>query len=70
MSPCMIRQIWALIEESQPNTLLSLDDNSLVSWIMGEIESGPQLNSQEEVDIYSHYVRSRLPLIRDVVAAR
>ncbi|MGK7891299.1 MAG: hypothetical protein AB4042_18370 [Leptolyngbyaceae cyanobacterium] len=69
MSPCMIRQVWMLIEKSQPNTLLSLDDNGLVSWIISGIESGRLLNSQE-VDLYSRYIRSRLPLIRDMVAAR
>ncbi|NEQ95509.1 MAG: hypothetical protein F6K30_02040 [Cyanothece sp. SIO2G6] len=69
MSPRMIRQVWTLIENSQPNTLLSLDDNSLVSWIINQMESGRLLNSQE-VDLYSGYIRSRLPLIRDMVAAR
>ncbi|MEB3229802.1 MAG: hypothetical protein VKJ64_02245 [Leptolyngbyaceae bacterium] len=69
MSPRMIRQVWTLIEKSQPHTLLSLDDNSLVSWIISEMESGRLLNSQE-VDLYSRYIRSRLPLIRDMVAAR
>lgn len=69
MSPRMIRQIWTLIEKSHSTTLLSLDDNSLVSWIIAEIESGRLLNSHE-VDLYSSYIRSRLPLIRDVVAAR
>ena len=69
MTPRMIRQIWTLIEETQSSTLLNLDDNGLVSWIVSEVESEQSLNRQE-VDRYSHYIRSRLPLIRDVVEAR
>ena len=69
MTPRMIRQIWELIEETQSSTLLTLDDNSLVTWIVSEVDAESPLNRQEE-DTYSHYVRSRLPLIRDVVEAR
>ncbi|MEM9214607.1 MAG: hypothetical protein AAGD25_09695 [Cyanobacteria bacterium P01_F01_bin.150] len=69
MTPRMIRQIWELIEETQSSMLLNLDDNSLVTWIVSEVDSTHPLNHQE-TDTYSHYVRSRLPLIRDVVDAR
>lgn len=69
MTPRMIREIWELIEETQSSTLLTLDDNSLVTWIVSEMDSTHPLDRQE-ADTYSHYVRSRLPLIRDVVDAR
>jgi len=69
MTPCMMRQLWTLIEDSQPSTLLTLDDNGLVMWIMNEMETDLSFD-RREADVYSQYIRTRLPLIRDIVAAR
>ncbi|NET11155.1 MAG: hypothetical protein F6K09_30610 [Merismopedia sp. SIO2A8] len=69
MTPRMIRQVWTLIDETQPSTLLMLDDNGLVTWLIDEIGTAQSLN-RHEARTYSDYIRTRLPLIRDVAAAR
>lgn len=69
MSPVMLRQIWSLVETTQANLLLNLDDDSLVQWLLRQLTDQRSLNSQE-ADMFSHYIQSRLPLIRDVAHSR
>lgn len=66
MNPHLLRQLWSLIEGSQDNWILSLDDNSLVHWLIDQISVERVLNSTE-TDSLNCYIRSRLPLIRDIV---
>ncbi len=69
MSPIMLRQLWALVEATQSNILLSLDDTSLVYWLLKQLRNQSSLN-HEETNLYSSYIRSRLPLIRDMARNR
>jgi hypothetical protein len=69
MSPIMLRQLWSLVEASQSNILLSLDDTSLVHWLLKQLRTQDSLNP-EEMNLYSTYIRSRLPLIRDMARHR
>jgi hypothetical protein len=65
MSPVMIRQFWSLIEATQSNIPIALDDGSLVQWLLRQIRSERSLDSKE-TDILLSYIHSRLPLIRDL----
>lgn len=65
MSPTMMRQFWSLIEMTQANIPLSLDDRSLVQWLLRQVRSQRSLN-HDETDVLSDYIQSRLPLIRDL----
>lgn len=65
MSPTMMRQFWSLIEMTQASIPLSLDDRSLVQWLLRQIRSQRSLN-HDETDVLSDYIQSRLPLIRDL----
>lgn len=65
MSPTMMRQFWSLIEMTQANIPLSLDDRSLVQWLLRQIRSERSLN-HDETNVLSDYIQSRLPLIRDL----
>ncbi len=65
MNPHLLRQLWSLVESSQGHWLLSLDDNSLVHWLIDQIAGESALNTAE-TDWLSGYIRNRLPLIRDV----
>jgi len=69
MSPVMLRQIWSLVETTQTNLLLNLDDASLVQCLLRQLNTERSLDSQE-TDLFSRYIQSRLPLIRDVARSR
>ena len=69
MTPTMLRQLWSLIEKTQANFLLKLDDTSLVDWLLKQLEHQQALNP-EEVHILSDYLNNRLSLIRDIAQQR
>jgi hypothetical protein len=69
MSPVMLRQLWSLIEGTQTQVLLNLDDESLVQWLLRQLKNQRAIDTQE-VDLYSGYLHSRLPLIRDIASSR
>lgn len=65
MNPHLLRQLWSLIEGSHSNWILSLDDNSLVHWLVDQVSDEHLLDSVE-ADSLNGYIRSRIPLIRDI----
>ncbi|MGL5197266.1 MAG: hypothetical protein ACRC8Y_27075 [Chroococcales cyanobacterium] len=69
MNPLMLRQIWSLIEKTQVNVLLSLDDASLVQWLLKQFRQEQPLDP-EQVNVLNAYLRSRLSLIRDIASER
>ncbi|MGB3692272.1 MAG: hypothetical protein WA865_06615 [Spirulinaceae cyanobacterium] len=69
MSPTLLRQLWSLVENTQANTLLGLDDTSLVRWLLRQLEKRRDLE-RDETDILSDYIYSKLSLIRDLAQQR
>jgi len=69
MSPSTLRHLWHLIEETQVNTLLSMDDNGLVQWLISQFQEEQSLDPQETNQI-EHYLSSKLLLIRDLAQER
>ncbi len=69
MTPTMMRQIWAMIESTQVNTLLQLDDSSLVQWLLKQFTAQQEIDDQETSSLNT-YLSSRLPLIRDTAEER
>jgi hypothetical protein len=69
MTPLLLRQLWSLVDTTQSNILLNLDDHSLVQWLTRQVGTECALNHCE-VDTLSHYIYSRLALIRDIADAR
>lgn len=69
MNPLMLRQIWSLIEKTQVNILLSLDDASLVQWLLKQFRQEQPLDP-DQVNVLNAYLRSRLSLIRDIASER
>ena len=69
MTPNLLRQLWSLIESTQANFLLRLDDASLIQWLLQNLNNQRSLNHQEN-DILSEYIRSKIPLIRDLAQQR
>ncbi|UBF26145.1 hypothetical protein K9N68_32245 [Kovacikia minuta CCNUW1] len=69
MSPLMLRQLWSLVETTQSQILLNLDDTTLVQWLLKQLTAQRSINRDEAV-IFSTYIQSRLPLIRDLAGSR
>ncbi|RZM77970.1 hypothetical protein [Leptolyngbya iicbica] len=65
MNPHLLRQLWALVEQSQSHRILSLDDNSLVHWLIDQVSGERSLDTVETANL-NCYIRSRIPLIRDI----
>lgn len=69
MSPLMLRHFWSLVEATQSQLLLSLDDSTLIHWLIKQLKTQRSLD-HDEAQLYSSYIRSRLPLIRDLARNR
>ncbi len=61
----MIRQLWSVVETNQATLLLNLDDTSLVQSLVHQYGDRQPLNT-EESNLLSHYIYSRIALIRDL----
>lgn len=69
MTPKMLRQFWSLIESTQSNIILGLDDSSLVQWLLIQLHTNQYLDGQQS-DVLSDYIRTKIPLIRDLAQQR
>lgn len=69
MNPNLLRQLWSLVEASQTSTLLDLDDNRLVKWLLEQMTGSKGINPSE-ADLLSRYIQSKLSLIRDLAQSR
>lgn len=69
MTPTMLRQLWSLIETTQSQLLLKLDDASLVQWLLKQFKQERALN-HEEIHLLNDYLNNRLSLIRELAEQR
>lgn len=69
MNPLMLRQLWAVIEKTQVNVLLTLDDASLVQWLLKQFKQEQPINP-DEVNMVNAYLHSKVTLIRDIAHDR
>ena len=69
MTPAILRQLWSIVETTQSNILLKLDDASLVQWLLKQTKTQASLDCNE-ISILSDYIHSRLTLIRDLAEER
>jgi len=65
MNSNLLHQLWMLIEATQSNFLLKLDDQSLIQWLVQQLREKQSLSHEEE-NAARLYIRSRLLLIREV----
>lgn len=66
MTPDAIHELWSLVESTQTNVLLSLDDTSLVKWLIKRLKQ----KGVQDTAACNSYISSRLPLIRDLASDR
>lgn len=69
MTPFLLRQIWSVVEATQSQVLLSLDDASLVQWLLRQLGMQRSLNAQE-TNLLQDYLWSKVSLIRDLAQER
>ncbi|MFB2923993.1 MULTISPECIES: hypothetical protein [Aerosakkonema] len=69
MTPTLLRQLWTLIETTQANILLKLDDATLVQWLLKQLKNERSLD-HNETNILNEYIYSKLTLIRDLALER
>lgn len=64
MDTRLIRQLWSAVESFPLGQFSNLDDSSLLKSIVDLLQSDPSFESHN-VPVVSHYLQSRMPLIRD-----
>ncbi|PLZ91794.1 hypothetical protein CEN45_00905 [Fischerella thermalis CCMEE 5198] len=69
MNASTLRQLWSLIENTQTNILLEVNDTELIQQLLKQLEN-QKLLSSEESKVIRAYISSRLPLIRDLAMLR
>lgn len=69
MTPEAMRQFWSLIEVTQTNILLTLDNDALVNWLTGRFRHQGPLTRMDPLDLRT-YIHNRLPLIREIAEER
>ncbi|NBO30706.1 MAG: hypothetical protein LVT47_08750 [Cyanobacteria bacterium LVE1205-1] len=69
MTPLMLRQVWVVVEATQANLILKLDDASLVEWLLKKLALDYTLD-HSETRVLGDYIQSRLSLIRDLAGQR
>ncbi|MDF0556196.1 hypothetical protein [Kamptonema sp. UHCC 0994] len=69
MTPTMLRQLWSLVETTQANVLVTLDDDTLAQWLLKQFKMNSAINGNE-AELLNQYIQSRLSLIRDLAAER
>jgi hypothetical protein len=75
MSPAVLRQFWSLVDEIRASIPLSLDDSSLEQWLLRRLRSEHLGQPSEPLDfceagLFSDYIHTRLPLIREFAQER
>ncbi len=69
INPFLLRQFWNVVETTQANLLLHLDDPTLVQRLTHDLQVQRRLDAAETTAV-NHYIESKLPLIRDIAQAR
>ncbi|MEM9452338.1 MAG: hypothetical protein AAGA75_27980 [Cyanobacteria bacterium P01_E01_bin.6] len=66
--PC-IRHFWSLVEETPAQVLLRQENETLTLSLLGRL-CAQRFYSPHEIQQIDSYIRSRLPLIRDLASRR
>lgn len=69
MQVSTLRQLWFLIETTQADTLLQLNNGDLVERLLAQIKTRTFLSCEENM-LLTNYIHAKTPLIRDLAEAR
>jgi len=65
MDASLLRKLWSTVEAMPKNRISTLDDSSILAWLMDLLQADPAFDSRQS-SVVSHYIQSRMPLIRDL----
>lgn len=65
MDISLLRQLWSVVESFPSSRLSSLDDSNLLQSLMDSLRSNPAFDPGD-LPTVSGYIRTRLPLIREM----
>lgn len=65
MDISLLRQLWSIVESFPSSRLSSLDDCSLMRSLVDSLRADPAFDARH-LPVVSSYIRSRIPLIREM----
>jgi hypothetical protein len=65
----VVRELWSVVEQTETNLLLNLNDNDLVTQIINRLQQFKSLNPNQ-YRFAKSYVSARTVLIRDLAQSR
>ena len=65
MDASLLRKLWSTVEAMPNHRISALDDSSVLAWLMDLLQSDPSFDAHQS-SVVSHYIQSRMPLIRDL----
>lgn len=69
MKTAMLRQFWAVVETTQSQILLNLDERELSNLLLGKLDRRLPLSGEDE-KVLTTYINSKASLIKDLAEAR
>jgi regulator of replication initiation timing len=69
MNSSTLRELWTLIDNIQPNILVSIDEKELIEQILNQLTENTSLDLEDD-DLVSVYISSKMSLIRDLAESK
>jgi hypothetical protein len=69
MNSSILRELWTLIDNIQPNILVSIDEKELIEQILKQLTQNTSLDLDDD-DLVSIYISSKMSLIRDLAESK
>ncbi|MEO0768117.1 MAG: hypothetical protein AAFY72_01580 [Cyanobacteria bacterium J06649_4] len=61
----LLRKLWSVVESTPSQRFSTLDDSSILHWLVEVLQADPAFDSQN-LPVVSNYIQTRMPLIRDL----
>ena len=61
----LLRQLWSVVESAPNQRFSSLDDSGVLQWLTELLQADPTFDIRN-LPVVSSYIRTKMPLIRDV----
>jgi len=69
MKPCIMQQLWSIVEKTQANILLSLSERDLKDLLVSKVEDNCSLTREDNHNL-AVYIEAKSSLIRDLAEFR
>ncbi|MEL6489443.1 MAG: hypothetical protein AAFV85_16720 [Cyanobacteria bacterium J06634_6] len=65
MDSRLIHQLWSIVDATPKTRLSNLDDSGVLHWLVDLLQDDPAFDARQ-LPVVSSYIRSRMPLIREL----